>query len=194
MQKNSIPHRAIASTISTPQPLVRHSRRAFLRLGVMLTASLAVSACVGAEQSFVPSSNQPEVALTTQDPLSREEMQLVYQDWRTDWFPEVVEEMLAQFHTTHPEIRVFFTPDPEQLPDAMLAEMAAGTAPDVFWGGSTFFPTWAQQGQMLDLRPYVAMDLDDITIAEWDPAQYRAFFLRDGRQFGFPKYHVAVAL
>jgi multiple sugar transport system substrate-binding protein len=105
-----------------------------------------------------------------------------------------VEEMLAQFHESHPDIRVFFTPDPEQLPNTVLAEMAAGTAPDVFWGGPTFFPTWAQQGQMLDLHPYVALDLDDATVAEWDPAQYHAFFLRDGRQFGLPKYHGAVAL
>jgi multiple sugar transport system substrate-binding protein len=106
----------------------------------------------------------------------------------------MVETMLAQFHEAHPDVRVFFTPDPDNLADAMLADMQAGTAPDVFWGGSTFFPTWAQQGYMLDLRPYVAAALDAATIADWDPAQYRAFFLRDGLQFGLPKYHGAVAL
>lgn len=194
MQMNARSQYAPAS--SPTSPTARYSRRAFLRFGVLLTAGLAMNACAAADQPFVPGSNSAGVglAVTRQDPLVREEMQLVYQDWRTDWFPDLVEEMLAQFHETHPDIRVFFTPDPEQLPETMLAEMAAGTAPDVFWGGSTFFPTWAQQGQMLDLRPYVAMDLDDATIAEWDPAQYRAFFLRDGRQFGLPKYHGAVAL
>ena len=56
------------------------------------------------------------------------------------------------------------------------------------------FPIWAQQGYTLDLRPYVSADLDQATIDDWDPAQYRAFFTRDGRQYGLPKYHGALAL
>jgi len=201
MQENSRPQSAPSSgssstSSSTRSHNVRLSRRAFLRLGVTVTAGLAVSTCTLPERDFLlaPDGREPGVSATGADSLTREEVQLVYQDWRTDWFPDLVREMLAQFHETHPNVRVFFTPDPDNLADTMLAEMAAGTAPDVFWGGSTFFPTWAQQGHMLDLRSYVAADLDAATIAEWDPAQYRAFFLRDGRQFGLPKYHGAVAL
>jgi multiple sugar transport system substrate-binding protein len=151
-----------------------------------------VTTCTLARKELLPLTDDPGAGLAAAP--KREEIQLVYQDWRADWVPEMVQEMLAQFHAANPNVRVFFTPDPDNLPDAMLAEMEAGTAPDVFWGGSTFFPTWAQQGHMLDLRPYVAADLDEATIADWDPAQYRAFFLRDGRQFGLPKYHGAVAL
>ncbi len=168
------------------------SRRAFLRLGAMLTAGLAVTACTLTRSNLFPFAAERTTGLASAP--GREEIQLVYQDWRTDWFPDMVEEMLAQFHSTHPNVRVFFTPDPDNLADAMLSEMQAGTAPDVLWGGSTFFPTWAQQGHMLDLRPYVATDLDATAIGDWDPAQYRAFFLRDGRQFGLPKYHGAIAL
>jgi len=179
------------STPSKPRysPL---SRRGFLRLGAMLAAGLGVSACTLAKSDFSPFAADRTTDLASAP--SREEIQLVYQDWRTDWFPDMVEELLAQFHEAHPNVRVFFTPDPDNLADAMLAEMQAGTAPDVLWGGSTFFPTWAQQGHMLDLRPYVAQDLDATAIGDWDPAQYRAFFLRDGRQFGLPKYHGAIAL
>jgi len=36
--------------------------------------------------------------------------------------------------------------------------------------------------------------LDEETIQDWDPAQYRALFARDGQQFGLPKYHGAMAL
>jgi multiple sugar transport system substrate-binding protein len=46
----------------------------------------------------------------------------------------------------------------------------------------------------LDLRPYVKADLDQATIDDWDPAQCRAFFTRDGLHFGLPKYHGALAL
>jgi multiple sugar transport system substrate-binding protein len=47
---------------------------------------------------------------------------------------------------------------------------------------------------ILDLRPYVQADLDRGVIQEWDSAQYRALFTRQGAQFGVPKYHGALAL
>ena len=120
--------------------------------------------------------------------------QLVYQDWRTDWFPPMAQAMLEQFHETHPNIRVFFTLDPENLEEKMMTDFQAGTAPDVFAGCCDFFPIWAQKGYTLDLRPYVAADLDRATVDDWDPVQYQALFTRDGKQYGLPKYHGALAL
>jgi multiple sugar transport system substrate-binding protein len=127
-------------------------------------------------------------------PQSGEKVQLVYQDWRTEWFPVMAQDALEEFHATHPNIRVFYTPDPTDLAESMLADMEAGTAPDVFAGCCTFFPIWAQKGYTLDLRPYVEADLDQATLDDWDPAQYKSFFTRDGRQYGLPKYHGALAL
>jgi multiple sugar transport system substrate-binding protein len=121
-------------------------------------------------------------------------VQLVYQDWRTEWFPPMAQAMLELFHETHPNIRVFFTLDPENLEEKMMSDFQAGTAPDVFAGCCDFFPIWAQEGYMLDLRPYVAADLDRATVDDWDPVQYRALFTRDGRQYALPKYHGALAL
>jgi multiple sugar transport system substrate-binding protein len=84
--------------------------------------------------------------------------------------------------------------DPEDLGDAMIADFQAGTAPDVFDGCCDFFPAWAQQGHLLDLRPFVEADLDRETLDDWDQAQYQALFTADGKQFGLPKYHGALAL
>ena len=53
-------------------------------------------------------------------------MQLVYQDWRTDWFPLMAQQSLQKFHATHPNIRVFYTPDPENVEESMLTDMQAG--------------------------------------------------------------------
>jgi multiple sugar transport system substrate-binding protein len=106
----------------------------------------------------------------------------------------MAQEMLEQFHAEHPNIHVFYTPDPENFQARMLADFRAGTAPDVFQGCCTHFPAWAQMGHTLDLRPYVEADLDEQTIQDWDPAQYSALFARDGHQFGLPKYHGAMAL
>lgn len=121
-------------------------------------------------------------------------VQLVYQDWRTDWFPEMAQQMLEEFHETHPNIQVFYTPDPENLLEQMPLDMESGTAPDVLAGCCDWLPAWGQQGYLLDLAPYVRADLDRETIEEWDPAQYRALFTPDGLQFALPKYHGALAL
>jgi multiple sugar transport system substrate-binding protein len=160
------------------------SRRQFLKLAGLTGTAAFLSAC-GAS---LPS--QPGLSPTS----SADKVQLVYQDWRTTWFPPMAQQMLDEFHATHPNIRVFYTPDPDNLEDAMLSEMVAGTAPDVFQGCCSFFPIWAQEGHALDLRPYVEADLDRGTIEDWDPAQYNAFFTKDGKQYGLPKYHGALAL
>jgi multiple sugar transport system substrate-binding protein len=156
------------------------SRRAFLHLAGAAAAGAFLGSCAppGASQG----SRQGE------------KVQLVYQDWRTDWFPEMAQRMLDEFHATHPNVRVFYTPDPDNLEEQMLLDMEARTAPDVLSGCCDFFPIWAQKGHLLDLGPYVKADLDQATIDDWDPAQYQAFFTRDGLHFGLPKYHGALAL
>ena len=156
------------------------SRREFIKIAGTGIASVGLAAC----DSFLP---KPTAR-------SADKIQLVYQDWRTNWFPPMTQQLLEQFHATHPNIRVFYIPDPENLEDQMLVDMQAGTAADVFQGCCTHFPTWAQQGYTLDLRPFVQADLDQDTIADWDPVQYHALFTREGKQFGLPKYHGALAL
>ncbi len=169
-----------------PPVLPAFSRRKFLRLAGVAAAGGVLNACTSASQS--------SLSMEQRQGTSSEKVQLVYQDWRTDWFPPMVQQMLDEFHAAHPNIRVFYTPDPEDLEGAMLADMQAGTAADVFQGCCSFFPIWAQKEYALDLRPYVEADLDQATIDDWDPAQYQAFFTKDGRQYGLPKYHGALAL
>jgi multiple sugar transport system substrate-binding protein len=156
------------------------SRRKFLHLAGTATAGVTLNACAP---------GRPEPPTTTTGKI-----QLVYQDWRTEWFPPMARQLLEEFHATHPNIQVFYVPDPDNIGEEMLADMQAGTAPDVFQGCCDFFPVWAQAGYTLDLRPYVEADLDRATLAEWDPAQYQALFSRDGQQYGLPKYHGALAL
>jgi multiple sugar transport system substrate-binding protein len=78
--------------------------------------------------------------------------------------------------------------------ESLLEDMRAGVAPDVFAACCSFFPILAQEGQTLDLRPYIEADLDSDTIRDWDPVQYSALRKRNGEQYGLPKYHGALAL
>ncbi len=122
------------------------------------------------------------------------QVQLVYQDWRTAWFQPMVEEMMERFHQSHPNIRVFYTPDPRGLADIMLEQMKAGTAADVFQGCCSYFPIWAQEGFALDLSPFIEEDLEELATNDWDPAQYASFLTSEGLRYAVPKYHGALAL
>lgn len=174
--------RETSPEISTrPRPTL--SRRDFLLMAGVGVASLTLSAC----------SSLPVLGNTP----GRVKVSLVYQDTRDEWYPQMVEEMLAIFHETHPNIHVIYTPEPDVASERetrMLADMQAGTAPDVFQGCCTWFPIWAQKGYTLDLRPFVQADLSTSDIADWNQAQYQSFFLRDGSQYGLPKYNGSLAL
>jgi multiple sugar transport system substrate-binding protein len=161
------------------------SRRNFLRIAGLSAAGVIFSAC---------GSRAEELFRGEPTPPSDEPVNLVYQDWRTDWFPALAQEQLAIFHDLHPNIRVFYTPDPDNLEEKMLQEMEAGTAPDVFAGCCAFFPAWAHQGYTLDLHPMVEKDLTPEMISDWSEAQYKAFFTANGEQFALPKYHGGLAL
>ncbi len=156
------------------------TRRDFMKVTGLTVASAALSSC----SSLLPNPGAQ----------GGEDIQLVYEDFGDSWFQPMARQLLEQFQAEHPNIHVYFIPDPANVVEQMPIDMQAGTASDVFQGCCAHFPTWAQEGYTLDLRPYVAADLDTATIADWDPAQYHAFFTSDGKQFGLPKYHGALAL
>jgi multiple sugar transport system substrate-binding protein len=156
------------------------SRRDFLKLASLFAGGSFLNAC------------RPLTGTPTNN-ISNE-VQLVYQDWRTEWFPLMAQQMLEQFHRSHPDIRVFYVPDPADVEESLLEDMQAGVAPDVFAACCSFFPILAQEGQTLDLRPYIEADLEQEVVQDWDPVQFRALQKRDGEQYGLPKYHGALAL
>ena len=134
------------------------SRRHSATAGLLL-ALIAAVALTGCSDSGEPVPNEP--------------VTLSYQDWSTDWFPPMAREMLSRFYAFNPNIIVFYTPDPDDLAETMLEEMRAGTAPDVLQGCCTFFPIWAQEGHLLDLRPFIERDLDDEVLSDWDSRPVR---------------------
>ncbi len=159
----------------TMSSVLRPGRRAAL-----ITALITAVVLTGCADSSEPTPNEP--------------VTLSYQDWSTDWFPPMARGMLSRFYAFNPNIIVYYTPDPDDLAETMLEEMRAGTAPDVLQGCCTFFPIWAQQGHMLDLRPLVERDLEAEVLSDWDRAQYEALATPDGAQYGVPKFHGALAL
>ena len=158
----------------------------YILLALMLVASVVLVACARA-----PAATEPPT-----EPPMEEAMQvnLVYQTWGSDWMVPLWEEMEPIFSAAHPNIEVTYVPQSNDVDVKLLAQMVAGEAPDIMFGCCTWFPTIAQKGQLLDLRPYVERDFDQATIDDFDSAQYNAFILSDGTLYGLPKYHGALAL
>jgi ABC-type glycerol-3-phosphate transport system substrate-binding protein len=159
------------------------SRRDFLRLAGLTGAGLAVSAC------------QP--GLFQQTTPTGQKVQLVYQDSTQQWFLPMVQEMLGQFHAEHPDIQVFYTPEPENpenIEKHTLELMRAGAAPDVFAGCCSWLPIWAQEGHTLDLRPFIEEGLDADTLADWDPAHFKAHQKSNGEQYALPAWQGGLGL
>ena len=94
----------------------RLTRGEFLRVGVLGVAGALLAACQPLSSQLTTSTEQP--------------LQLVYQDWRTDWFPPMAQEMLAKFHDAHPDINVFYVPDPVDVEDRVVGDAHAETLPD----------------------------------------------------------------
>ena len=157
------------------------SRRSFLKLaGVSATTVALAPITLAACTTPLPNTSS----------RTGVKAQLVFQDCRC--LGEQL--LLEEFHKANPNIEVFYSPDPDNFQEKMLTDMEAGTAPDVLAGCCDTLPIWAQQGHLLDLRPYVEADLEREIIDDWDPAQYNSFFTQDGIQFALPKFHGALAL
>lgn len=156
------------------------SRRNFLKTAGSVSAGFLLNSCAPRKMGLGPHGSN--------------EIQLVYQDWRTDWFPTLASRMLPEFIKNNPSIHVFYTPDPENLTEQLPLDFENGTAPDVLAGCCDFFHEWAQKGYLLDLRPYIQSDLDKSIIDDWSSTQYQSLALKDGLQYAVPKYHGALAL
>lgn len=159
-------------------------RRRIQYAGITLALTFVLTACTAVSPQ---AADAPAAADSAQ-------VELVYQDWATAWFPPMVEETMPSFYADHPNISVTYVPQSDDVDVKLLAQMVAGEAPDVMFGCCTWFPIIAQKGQLLDLRSFVADDLDPAIVADYDPAQYSSFFLEDGSQYALPKYKGALAL
>ena len=156
------------------------SRRVFLKVAGNIAGAATLAACAPAKKGLGKRGNAAA--------------QLVYQDWRTDYFSAMAQRLLEEFHATHSNIHVFYTPDPPNLTEKMLSDFQAESAPDVFAGCCDYFSVWAQKGYLLDLRPYIEAELKADDRDDWDPAHYRALQLPDGAQYALPKHQGALAI
>lgn len=105
---------------------------------------------------------------------------------------DLVRFWIEDFERRNPDISINWEVAASGFEQRTVVRIAAGVAPDVteMWGG--FARDWAEQGYLLDLRPYVERDLSAEEIADFFPYIYQAGILthgsRPGYQYGLPAY------
>ena len=135
----------------------------------LVTFSLVVTACSKAE-------TQPKIS---------EEVTLVFWNGFNAHEVDALNQMIEKYWTpTHPNIKI--QAKGEIGPDQILTAVSGGETVDVaiLWDPTPVM-TWANQGALLDLTPYIEQQnvkLEDIFI----PAGLEWVRMADGRYFGLP--------
>lgn len=109
-----------------------------------------------------------------------------------------VETVVQEFERLNPDIKVNFRPLAGDWTNKLTTEMIGGTAPDVFEMWGDFSVNWAENGMLLDLRPYVKRDFTAEYIKGFYPGQWDASVVvsgpRAGLRYGIPRYTNSIIL
>lgn len=118
-----------------------------------------------------------------------EKTTLKWLDWEDVTQRRANSQIIQAFEWMHPDIKVEFAGYSGGLESQqkLLAQMVAGTAPDVLTGWDHWTWTWAGKNQLLDLQSYVEKYLTDEQISQFYPAIWN-WFVYEGKRIAVPKY------
>ena len=105
---------------------------------------------------------------------------------------ELYEVLFEEFEAIRPDIELVWEIAIDDWTDKLTTMLIAGVAPDIFEAWSWWCVDWANNGLLLDLRPYVQRDLTPQDIRDIFPGDWEACFLRygerKGEQYAMPRY------
>ncbi|NLG71906.1 MAG: sugar ABC transporter substrate-binding protein [Chloroflexi bacterium] len=109
---------------------------------------------------------------------------ITFSGWGDTTEQQIYRDSIARFNEVCPEVTVDYVPVPDQFQDKMKAQMAAGTAPDVFYVDDQLMTAFAPSGQLLDLTPY--MEEAGVSRDDFIP-QLFTIFATDDAVYALPK-------
>ena len=166
------------------------SRRQFMQFSAALGATALAAACSpagapsapAAEGEAAPVSERVTIQYQSREP---ENAAGINQLW-SEWYPT--------FQSEHPNIEVEFLPWPGgNEREGPYAAMVAGTAPDLLefcCSNTTFF---MQQGETLNLQPYIDRDAEEVNLDDYYEHQFDPWKL-DGNIHFMPRFTGTMAI
>jgi multiple sugar transport system substrate-binding protein len=159
--------------------LGRLSRREFLALSGGMVGAAALAACAaptagtgGAASGAVSSADVPEVRfMHPLDPVMIDPAQ----------------ELFDKFAAEH-QIQIKHEPlPPDDFAQKIVAAMAAGTAPDIFWAWGPHMRLLIEKDGTLNLDPFIEKDFTPEIIGDFVESQWK-MLQWDSHQHGLPQY------
>jgi multiple sugar transport system substrate-binding protein len=118
-------------------------------------------------------------------PLEVEEgASIVFSGWGDETEQKIYRDSITRFNEKCPGVKVDYQPIPDKFQDKLKAQMAGGTAPDVFYVDDQLMNAFAPSGQLLALDDY--MSQAGVSRDDFIPALL-TIFTQDGKTYGLPK-------
>ncbi len=172
----------------------------YLVLALVVGLALLLAACARATPTPAPAPTQP-VAPTqapTQPPAAAAPQtygelkvipvepgaKIVFSGWGDETEQKIYRDSIERFKQFYPDVTVDYQPIPADFQTKLKAQMAGGTAPDVFYVDDQLMTAFGPSGQLLALDEYMAEA--GVSRADFIPALLTIFTL-DGKTYGLPK-------
>ncbi len=109
---------------------------------------------------------------------------ITFSGWGDETEQKIYKDSIARFNKVCPNVTVKYEPIPADFQTKLKAQMAGGTAPDVFYVDDQLMTAFAPSGQLLALDEYMAQA--GVKRDDFIPALL-TIFTRDGKTYGLPK-------
>lgn len=109
---------------------------------------------------------------------------ITFSGWGDETEQQVYRDSITRFNALCPNVTVNYTPVPDKFQDKLKAQMAGGTAPDVFYVDDQLMTAFAPSGQLLALDDY--MSQAGVSRDDFIPA-LMTIFTRDDQTYALPK-------
>jgi multiple sugar transport system substrate-binding protein len=180
---------------------------------LVCVAVMLLTACGGATATSAPATQPPTMAATeaptqaateapTEAPTSaateaptqaaaggcplkvEDGATVTFSGWGDETEQKVYRDSIDRFTTLCPGVTVNYQPIPTDFQNKLKAQMAGGTAPDVFYVDDQLMNAFASSGQLLALDDY--MSQAGVSRDDFIPSSL-TIFTQDGKTYGLPK-------
>ncbi len=158
-------------------------------LSCLVVSAMILTAC-GSSETAAETVSEPETVAETETeesscPLPVEEgATIVFSGWGDDSEQQIYKDSIERFKEVCPSVTVDFQPIPDNFQDKMKAQMAGGTAPDVFYVDDQLMTAFASSGQLMALDDVMAQA--GVSRDDFIPSLLTIFTL-DGATYALPK-------
>jgi multiple sugar transport system substrate-binding protein len=134
----------------------------------------------GGGEAMGPVASKPAAGLIAVE----EGAEITFSGWGDETEQKIYRDSIERFNKLYPNVKVNYEPIPADFQTKLKAQMAGGTAPDVFYVDDQLMTAFAASGQLLPLDDYMAEA--GVSRDDFIPSLLTIFTL-DGKTYGLPK-------